>query len=238
MSMLSSAEPSEGHIAASFDQALTELRLHVAAMGGLVIDQVSRAAHALLDDDISQADLVLGREDRVNELERNVDREAFRVIALHQPMAVDLRITKAVSRVTVDLERAGDEAKKIARFAKHVAINAPHAPVIAVSSCLRRMSALSVDMLRNAVRALDESDLELANRVAARDLELDAEFENALRQILTVAMEDRDVLRAIIDTVFVLKSFERIGDHAKNIAEQAVFMVSGVDVRHRGKSRE
>lgn len=233
MPALVSADPSEGHTARNFDQALTELRVHVAAMGGLVIDQVRCAAHALIDNDVSQAELVLSREAAVNQLERQVDREAFRVIALHQPMAGDLRITKAVSRVTVDLERAGDEAKKIARFATLISIGSNNAPVLAIARYLRHMTSLSLQMLRDAVRALDEADVELANRVVASDRELDAEFSNALRQLLTVTMQDQSALRAIIDTVFMLKSLERIGDHAKNIAEQAVFMVSGVDMRHR-----
>ncbi len=220
-------DPTEGHTARVFDTALAELRLHVVAMGGLAIDQVSMAVRALLDGDADLAGVVLSREPRINELERNVDREAFRLIALHQPMAGDLRMAKAASRITVELERVGDEAKKIARFANRLATGEPQGPVRAVARYLRHMADLTTGMLREAVRALDESDPELARGVAGRDSELDAEFAAALRQLLTLAMQDQRFFSATIDTVFALKGLERIGDHAKNIAEQVLFVASG-----------
>ncbi|MFL6548085.1 MAG: phosphate signaling complex protein PhoU, partial [Povalibacter sp.] len=170
------SDPIEGHTAKVFDAALGDLRLHVVAMGGLAIDQVSTAVRALLDEDTSLAKLVLSRESRMNELERSVDREAFRLIALHQPMASDLRMAKAVSRITVELERVGDEAKKIARFAARLATGEPQGPVHAVARYLRHMAELTNGMLREAVRALDESNPELARGVVGRDSELDAEF--------------------------------------------------------------
>jgi phosphate transport system protein len=117
MPSLQPPEPTEGHTAKVFDTALSELRLHVLAMGGLAIDQVSTAVRALLEADSELAQVVLARESKLNDLERTIDREAFRLIALHQPMAGDLRMAKAVSRITVELERVGDESKKIARFA-------------------------------------------------------------------------------------------------------------------------
>jgi phosphate transport system protein len=233
MSSLIPTDPAEGHTAKAFDAALSELRLHIVAMGGLVIDQVATAVRALLDGDESLAQVVLARESRVNDLERNVDREAFRLMALHQPMASDLRMTKAVSRMTVELERAGDESKKIAKFAARLARGEPTGPVRAVARYLLHMAELSTSMLREAIRAIDESNPELARRVASRDSELDAEFAAALRQLLTLAMQDQRFLSATIDTVFALKGLERIGDHAKNIAEQVLFVVSGEDVRHR-----
>lgn len=228
-----SSDPTEGHTAKVFDAALAELRLHVVSMGGLAIDQVSTAVRALLDGDASLAQVVLSRESRINELEREVDREAFRVIALHQPMASDLRMAKAVSRITVELERVGDEAKKIARFAGRLATGEPQGPVRAVARYLRHMADLTTGMLRGAVRALDEADPELARTVASQDSELDEEFAAALRQLLTLAMQDQRFFSATIDTVFALKGLERIGDHAKNIAEQVVFVASGEDVRHQ-----
>lgn len=232
-SLLTPPDPAEGHTAKAFDTALAELRLHVVTMGGLAIDQVSTAVRALLESDASLAQVVLAREPRINEFERSVDREAFRLIALHQPMASDLRMTKAVSRITVELERVGDEAKKIARFAGRVATGEPRGPVSAVARFLRHMADLTTGMLREAVRSLDEADPDMARRVASRDSELDAEFAAALRQLLTLAMQDQHFFSATIDTVFALKGLERIGDHAKNIAEQVVFIASGEDVRHQ-----
>ncbi|MBM0105058.1 phosphate signaling complex protein PhoU [Steroidobacter sp. S1-65] len=231
-------DPVEGHIAKAFDAALSDLRLQIVSMGGLVIDQVSAAVRALLDGDATVAELVLSREHTVNELERFVDREAFQLIALHQPMASDLRMAKAVSRITIELERAGDEAKKIAKFAARLATGEPQGPVLAVSPYLRHMAELTNGMLRDAVRSLDESDAEMARAVRARDSELDHEFAAALRQIMSLAMQDARFLGATIDTVFALKGLERIGDHAKNIAEQVEFVASGEDVRHKAKHAE
>jgi len=229
-------DPVEGHTAKSFDAALSELRLQLVMMGGLVIDQVSSATRALLDGDSSLAQLVLSREEQVNELERFVDREAFRLIALHQPVAGDLRMAKAASRITVELERAGDEAKKIAKFAARLASGEPLGPVHAVARYLRHMAELTASMLRDAVRSLDESNAEMARQVSARDAELDSEFDAALRQVFTLVMQDSRYLGATIDTVFALKGLERIGDHAKNIAEQVVFVTSGEDISHKKKN--
>jgi phosphate transport system protein len=229
------SDPMEGHTAKAFDGALTELRLHAVSMGGLVIDQVATAVRALLEADSALAQVVLSRETQVNELERAVDREAFKLIALHQPVAGDLRMAMSVARMTVDLERAGDESKKIARFAARMATGEPQGPVRAVARYLNHMAELTTGMLRDAVLALDTSDSELARRVRARDSELDAEFAAALRQLLTLAMQDQHFLGVTIDTVFALKGLERIGDHAKNIAEQVMFIASGDDVRHDKK---
>lgn len=229
-------DPVEGHTAKAFDAALSELRLQLVTMGGLVIDQVSTATRAVLDGDSSLAQLVLSREERVNELERFVDREAFRLIALHQPVAGDLRMAKAASRITVELERAGDEAKKIAKFAARLASGEPLGPVNAVARYLRHMADLTVGMLREAVRSLDESNADMAREVSASDAELDSEFDAALRQVLTLVMQDSRHLGATIDTVFALKGLERIGDHAKNIAEQVVFVTSGEDISHKKKN--
>ncbi|HEY5754827.1 MAG TPA: phosphate signaling complex protein PhoU [Steroidobacter sp.] len=236
--MSGGSDPVEGHTAKAFDAALSDLRLQIVSMGGLVIEQVSAAVRALLEGNAALAQTVLAREERVNELERFVDREAFRLIALHQPVAGDLRMAKAASRMTVELERAGDEAKKIARFATRVATGEPQGPVLAVARYLRHMAELTTGMLRDAVRSLDESNADMASAVRARDSELDDEFAAALRQILTLAMQDARYLGATIDTVFALKGLERIGDHAKNIAEQVVFVASGEDVRHKKKTAE
>jgi len=232
MTTLLQGDPTEGHTSRAFDSALAELRLSVVAMGGLVVDQVAAAARALLSADMDAARLVLDREDRVNRFEQRVDHEAFQLIALHQPVAGDLRMARAISRATVEFERAGDESKKIARFALRLGEGEPQGPVVAVARYLRHMADLSVDMLRDAVRALDESDAEMASTVELRDAELDREFQAALRQILTLVMEDQRYLKTTIDTVLALKGLERIGDHAKNVAEQVRFMLSGENVRH------
>jgi phosphate transport system protein len=221
------ADPLEGHTSKTVDQSLTELRTHAVEMGGLVIDQVGSAVVALLERDAQTADLVLSRESLVNDYERRLDRESLTFIALQQPVANDLRTARAIARAGLELERVGDESKKIARFAARVGAVATHDPVSAVARYLRHMATLTTSMLRGAVRALDEADPALAREVLEQDKELDAEFATALRQLMSYVVEDQKFLKPTIDTIFALKGLERVGDHAKNIAEQVVYMVEG-----------
>jgi phosphate transport system protein len=221
------SDPLEGHTSKSVDHSLTDLRTHAVEMGGLVIDQVGSAVRALLDRDLRLAELVLSREPLVNDYESRLDADTLTFIALQQPVASDLRATRSIARVALELERVGDESKKIARFAARAGAASEHDPVVAVARYLRHMAALSTAMLRSAVRALDEASPELAREVLARDKEVDAEFATALRQLMSFVMQDHQFLRATIDTVFALKGLERIGDHAKNIAEQVLYMVEG-----------
>ncbi len=228
------ADPHQGHTSKTVDQALHELRTHAVEMGGLVIDQVGSAVKALLERDLRLAEMVLSREPQVNDYEARIDQESLTFIALHQPVASDLRSARAISRSALELERVGDESKKIARFAAKVGAMAPHDPVAAVARSLRHMAALSTSMLRNAVRALDEADPVLARDVLDRDKQLDEEFASALRQLMSFAMEDQQFLRATVDTIFALKGLERIGDHAKNVAEQVLYLVEGERPRKKG----
>jgi phosphate transport system protein len=228
------SDPLEGHTSKTVDQSLTELRTHAVEMGGLVIDQVGSAVKALLERDPRLAELVLSREPLVNEYETRLDRDTLTFIALQQPVASDLRATRAVARVALELERVGDESKKIARFAARTGTAAEHDPVGAVARYLRHMAGLSTAMLRSAVRALDEASPRLAREVLALDKELDAEFATAIRQLMSFVMEDHQFLRATIDTIFALKGLERIGDHAKNIAEQVLYMVEGERPKKKG----
>jgi phosphate transport system protein len=210
------------------DQSLAGLRLHAVEMGGLVIDQVGKAVEALIGRDTVLAETVLSREPMVNDYDARLDADSLTFIALQQPVANDLRMTRAIARSALELERVGDEAKKIARFAARIGNTPGHDPVVAVARNLRHMAALSSGMLRSAVLALDESSPEMARAVLARDRELDAEFANALRLLMSYVMEDRQFLAATVETVFALKGLERIGDHAKNISEQVIYMVEGV----------
>ena len=218
----------EGHTFSAFDQAFSDLRLHALAMGGLVIDQVGAATKALLESDRALAARVAEREITVNQLAHDIDRESFELIARHHPVAGDLRLAKAVSRVIVDLERAGDEAKKIALFAARYPSARISGPVAVVAQELRQMAELSSQMLRDAVRSFDEGDPTLARAVTARDAALDREFEAALLHVLASSgHRDGKQLASVVDTVFALKGLERIGDHAKNIGEQVLFVAEG-----------
>ena len=218
-------DPAEGHISKAVDQSLADLRLRVVAMGGLVIDQVASCVRALLEHDAKLAELVLSREPLVNAYDGRLDRDTLTFIALQQPVASDLRMVRAIARAGLELERIGDESKKIARFASRATAHGGNDPVVAVSRYLRHMGELSVGMLRNAVRALDESNVGLAREVLARDRELDTEFATALRQLMSFVMQDHQFLKATLDTVFALKGLERIGDHEKIVAEHVLYML-------------
>jgi phosphate transport system protein len=218
-------EPGEGHTSKTVDQSLTALRMLAVQMGGLVIDQVSSAVRSLLTHDTRLAETVVSREPLVNAYDMRLDRETLEFIALQQPVASDLRMVRALARTALELERVGDESKKIARFAQRSGGSGTHDPVVAVAPYLRHMAELSVTMLRGAVRAFDEGDAARARDVLARDRELDAEFATALRQLMSLVMQDQHFIQATIDTVFALKGLERIGDHAKNISEQVLYML-------------
>jgi phosphate transport system protein len=230
-------DPLEGHTSKVMDQSLVDLRLHAVEMGGLVIDQVAGAVQALLNNDSTVAERVLSREPLVNDYDAKLDRDSITFLALQQPVANDLRVVRAIARVGLELERVGDESKKIARFAiRQEQQPLSPDPVQAVSRYLRHMADLSISMLRSAVRAVDEADPALARKVLAQDKELDAEFATALRQLMSFVMEDHRFLKSTIDTVFALKGLERIGDHAKNISQQVLYAVSGDEPR-KAKSR-
>jgi phosphate transport system protein len=220
-------DPTDPHTSSSVDQSLSGLRLHALEMGALVIDQVAGAVRSLVENDTPLAHAVLAREARVDEYEKQLDRDSLTFIALQQPVASDLRLARAIVRIGRELERAGDEAKKIARFALTLEKAADGSPVLAVSRQLRHMAVLSGSMLRAAVRAADEMDLDMARAVLQRDAELDAEFAAALRLVMSYVLEDNRFLRPTIDTIFALKGLERIGDHATNIAEQVLYVKEG-----------
>jgi phosphate transport system protein len=222
---LDRSDPTEPHTSTAVDQSIAGLRLPVLEMGALVIAQVASAVRALLERDDDLASVVLMRERRVDDYERALDHESLTFIALQKPVANDLRLARAIVRISRELERAGDEAKKIARFARSLDDAEPHDPVAGVARHLRHMAELSGSMLRNAVRAVDELDLPLAVSVLSRDAELDAEFAASLRQVMSYVLEDHRFLRPTIDTIFALKGIERIGDHATNIAEQVLYML-------------
>jgi phosphate transport system protein len=225
-------EGSDGHTFKAYDGALSDLRRRAHRMGILVAQQVETAVRALLDSDRESAELVLRHEQQINAWQTEIEAESFRLLARQAPVASDLRMVLAISRAVTDLERAGDESKKIARFALASAGQGAAGPSRVMHRPLRHMAELASESMRVAVEALDRGDASVAHDVARLDREIDQEFEAALRQLMTVAMERSRLLKPVFDTVFALKSLERIGDHAKNVAEHVVFLVSGDDVRH------
>lgn len=217
------------HTVRGYDVDLTGLRMKLLEMGGLVHDQVQRATRALLQNDRDLARGVLAREREVNEYDLNIDEDGIALIARRQPMGSDLRVVISIARAVADLERVGDEAKKIAL---HV-LNQDAAHITAqLKHDVRHMAPLAAAMVHGALDAFDRMDATAAVEVARRDRELNDQFHASVRRLVTVAMEDPRRLQSIVDSMFVLKSLERIGDHAKSIARYVIYLVQGRDVRH------
>lgn len=225
-------ELSEGHIVRGYDVDLAALRMKVLEMGGLVLDQVQRAGRALAAGDAEAARSVLAREQDVNAYDVRIEEDSIALIARRQPMGSDLRVIISIARAVTDLERIGDEAKKIARYAARENLEHPRPVVRRLARDVRNLSRIALAMLRDALDAFDRMDPRAAAEISWRDNELNAEFQSALRHQVSVAMEDPRRLQATVSAVFVLKSLERVGDHAKSIARHVVYLVQGRDVRH------
>ena len=193
---------------------MATLHVRVVEMGGLVLDQVREATHAYTDWEEEGALRVVERERDVNAYKQSIDGEQLHLIARRAPVASDLRAILALSRCVAELERAGDEAKKIG---KNV-LGAGPRPGSATAREARHLGELAVSLLRLALEALDTIDFAKCNEVIVRDNDLDTEYAAGLRRLLTRAMEDPRQLEVAVEAAFVLKSLERIGDHARNLA--------------------
>jgi phosphate transport system protein len=216
------------HTIRQFDTDIERMRSTVSMMGGLVERQFLRAIDAVRDGDLQRVTQVLEDERAVNQLQLESDLRCNQLIARRQPIAVDLREIVAVIHSMNDLERVGDEAKKIALKARQF-VGMP--PPISVEPILR-MSEIAVEMLRAAIDAFVRQDEGAAARLAVRDDEVDALRDELVGQLIARMGEDPKVVSGALALVFVVQSIERIGDHAKNIAEYVVHVVSGVDPRH------
>ena len=228
----------EGHIVRRYDGELASLRLLVLEMGGLVLDQVRRAVAALDREDLSEAREVIARDHAVNAYDLRVDEASIRLLARRQPVAGDLRVIMSIAKAVADLERIGDEAAKIARITLHLFAAGASVPRRALLRDVRAMATLATRMLADVLRAFDEMDVQAALAVAAGDAELDREFRAASRRLSTYVMEDSRQLGHTINALTAVKALERIGDHAKNIAEYIVYLVTGQDIRHADSERD
>lgn len=208
----------EGHIVRTFDAEILNLRMQVLRMGGLAIDHVQRAVQALIRGDDDAARDVVARNVQVAAYAREIEDDIIGLIARRQPVASDLKAVLTVGRVATDLERVGNAARKIGKLALELDRGRDGAPLQRFYSDVRKMSRLALAMLRDALDCFDRVDLEGALKVVHRDAEVDSEFHLALRELVTYVMEDQRHLGSTIQTVFVLKALERVGDHARNIA--------------------
>ena len=218
------------HVSKQFDADLDALLSQVLRMGGLVEQQIIGALAGFADGDIEGLDRVIRADHEVNGMEVTVDRECSRIIAKRQPTARDLRLMMAITKTITDLERCGDEAAKIARMAKQI-FERERLQMPRISD-IRIAADIALGMLRNVLDALARLDAVAALAVIREDKTIDDEFRSILRQLITFMMEDPRTISMAIDIVFIAKAIERIGDHAKNIAEYVIYIVKGTDVRH------
>jgi phosphate transport system protein len=211
-----------------FEKDLQELKDKLLWMGTLAEQAVHRAVHAVLDSEPKLAEAVLKEEDVINELQIEIDDRVVQLLALHQLMAVDLRLVLAVSRINNDLERIGDQAVNIAQSAQRILRHPRVKPYVD----LPRMSELAEGMVRDALNAVVQRDVELAQKILRTDDEVDHLRDQMFRELLTYMMGDSAVVFPAFELILVVKNLERIGDHATNIAEDVIYIVAGQDVRH------
>jgi len=196
----------------------------------LVESQVSQAIYALSKSSAEVAEELLEIENEVNALEIEIDHEIASFIARRQPTAGDLRLLVAMSKTTANLERAGDEAAKIAR--KVTSIINGVAPLALPFSELRVCGGLATELLRKTLDAFTRLEVQTAVSILQNDGVFDREFDGFMRKLITYMMEDPRTISASLDLIFIAKSIERIGDHSRNIAEFIIYIVEGRDVRH------
>ena len=218
------------HISSQFDAELGSVSSRVLELGGLVESQIRHAVYSLSQFSIEAADQVIATEAQVNSMEVEIDRDLSSIIARRQPTARDLRLLIAISKMTANLERAGDESEKIARMVKSI-INSGNARSLPASE-LRIAADLASGLLRKALDAFARLDVTEAVSILKEDDLIDQEFDGFVRKLVTYMMEDPRTISASLDLLFLAKAIERIGDHSKNIAELIIYVVKGADVRH------
>jgi len=221
---------SDKHLSSQFDSELTGVSTLVMKMGGLVESQIRTAVQALSEFSVELADQVTSTESQVNSMEIEIDHDLSSIIARRQPTARDLRLLIAISKTTANLERAGDEADKIARMVKSI-IESGAARVLP-SSELRVAADMASALLRKSLDAFARLDASIALTILKEDDAIDREFDGFVRKLITYMMEDPRTISPSLDLLFLAKAVERIGDHAKNIAEFTIYVVKGADVRH------
>jgi phosphate transport system protein len=220
----------EKHLSTQFDSELSAVSTRVMELGGLVESQIRRAIYALSQFSVEVANQVTAAEARVNSMEIDIDRELSSIIARRQPTARDLRLLIAISKATANLERVGDEAEKIARMVRSIIQSG--APRSLPSLELRVASDMASGLLRKALDAFARLDTTAALAILKEDDLIDKEFDGFVRKLITYMMEDPRMISPSLDLLFLAKAIERIGDHAKNIAELIIYIVKGADVRH------
>ena len=216
------------HISGRFNQELEDVRNHVLSMGGLVEQQLNSALDAVSKNDAVLAQKVRENDYKVNAMEVSIDEDCTRIIAKRQPAASDLRLVIAIAKTIADLERIGDEAKRIAKVALDSFTKDQEDLLVNIENMGRQVSK----MLHDVLDAFARMDVQRAFEVHKEDAKVDREYEAITRQIMTYMMEDPRSIPKIMDLVWSVRSLERIGDRCQNIAEYVIYFVNGKDIRH------
>jgi phosphate transport system protein len=220
----------QDHSSKKYDQDLDALRTRVLRMGGLVESQVRAAIAAFSEGNIDEMARVDSEDALVNAFEVGIDQDCAHIIARRQPTAVDLRMLMGISKIVTDLERSGDEAAKIGRMSKRIyGRGQTRVPFVAE---ITEMGDIAVGMQRMVLDAFVRQDAAAAASIVREDVEIDEKFKAIMRQLVTFMMEDTSLISSTLEVMFIAKALERIGDHAKNMAEQVIYIVRGTDVRH------
>ena len=220
--------PMDPHVP-HFQEELDQLKTRLLTMGGLAEDRVRIAVLALVEGDHAAVERVLRGDEAINQLHIEIDDRCVKLLALHQPMAVDLRAIVSAVKINSDLERVGDLAVNIAEAAARYFTHPPVKPLIDIP----RMALIAQEMLHDALDAYVRRDVSTASGVLDRDDELDALKTLVFKELLGYMQRDKATVAASLDLILVSRHLERIGDHATNIAEDVIFMVSARDVRHK-----
>ena len=218
------------HTIKQYDVDLDALRTQVLQMGGLVESQIQAALEVYATGNRELADRVMEDDRRVNGYEVRIDNDCSHIIVRRQPAATDLRTVLAITKTVTDLERIGDEAEKIARAARQ--LHEQGRASLPRYADVRHMADTALAMLRKALDAFARLDAVSAAQVVKEDMTIDEQFRSVLRQLITYMMEDPRTISSSLDIIWIAKAIERIGDHAKNMAEYVIYMVKGTDVRH------
>jgi phosphate transport system protein len=211
-----------------FQQSLDDLKEQLLVMAGLAEQAIQRAIEAYRVRDLSICDLVSRSELAINRLERDIDQAALDLLAMEQPMAIDLRFILSVIKINADLERVGDAAKSISERVRHMATMA----VADLPVDIPRMAALASEMVRKSLQAFIEGDAEMARSVLSMDDAVDAMNKVAFKALTRVMEEESHIAPQALNALMISRNLERVADHATNIAEDVVFWVQGADVRH------
>ncbi|MEI6414110.1 MAG: phosphate signaling complex protein PhoU [Pseudomonadota bacterium] len=219
------------HLSKQFDSELDALRAQVMRMGGLVEEQFRAALIAFDECDPELIETVIAGDEQVDKLEISIDEACTHILMRRQPIAIDLRMVMAVGKTVTDLERIGDEAKKIAKITRNIMEHGMSRCFMQIIE-IRHMGDQVTSMLHQVLDAFVRHDIAAATEVIRRDREIDIHFRSVARHLITYMMEDPRTISTALDVIFIAKSVERIGDHCKNIAKDVIYIAEGRDIRH------